>query len=184
MRTRRAVGAASLALGLLVGATQVVAGPVMFKVSENLMDQVGRTGIKDDDVKDEFNFHLASAQKLSGALMTAGHKFGQKAVKSKLDITKVYLTSADNKNLAPIELVGSDADDLGVETWTLSNVVLTAGDWVLHVEGKGGLIKGGKQANSYSLQLTGVNAVPEPQTLALSLLALCGLVAVKRLRKA
>jgi hypothetical protein len=183
MRTSKTVGAVSLALALLAATAPVMAGPVQFKVGDSLLERLVHKDIKDEVVADVFQFHLASSQKLSGDLVTAGQASGPVILKSKLDITKVYLKSASNPALAPIDLIGVDAD-LGVEVWTLSGALLTAGDWELHVEGKGGLKSTSKQANSYAVQLTGVNAVPEPQTLALSLLALCGLVVVKRLRKA
>lgn len=173
------------AVAVLAAMSSAVAGPVKFQSGSQLVESVGDDrAIKNEEFSDSYKFHLNTDQVISGSVQTQGQQKGQTFLDPQLDIWSVYFSNEQGAKvfLTPVagtELAGSRTK--GVEQWTVTpGQTLAAGDWKLNIEGKGGIAAGKKAADSYIARLDGVNAVPEPQSLALSLLALGALLYVRR----
>ncbi len=166
-----------------------MAGPVKFESAGQFLDSVGEDrAIKNEQFSDSYQFHLDSAQVISGTVRTQGQQKGQTFLDPQLDLLSVYFSNAAGAKVFLIPVAGTELTDSrtkGVEQWTVApGQLLAAGDWKLNIEGKGGLAANKKSADSYIARLESVNAVPEPQSLALSLLGLGALVLLGRKRRA
>lgn len=173
----------------LAAMNSATAGPVKFQAGNQLVESVGEDReIKNEVFSDSYKFHLNVAQVISGTLQTQGQQKGASFVDPLLDIRSVYFSNEQGAKvpLTPVagtELAGSRTK--GVEQWAVvSGQRLEAGYWTLNIEGKGGIAANKKDADRYIVRLDGVNAVPEPQSLALSLLGLGALFYVRRSRRA
>lgn len=177
MQNKTKAAAISLVLALAGMATQAVAGPVLS------LDPVGgfqNLGVKEGRFTDIFQFHVDGSSSWGGSLLTPAS--------AALDIDSAFLVKLGANGLpdlsskllfSELTAVNWEEQDVGSEQWALSSVLLSSGDWQLHVAGEGL----SKRFGSYSGSLR-TAAVPEPQTLALSLLAIAAMAGVARKRKA
>ncbi|MCV2349360.1 FxDxF family PEP-CTERM protein [Paucibacter sp. Y2R2-4] len=176
------------AVAVLAAMSSAVAGPVKFQSGGQFVESVGDDrAIKNEEFSDSYKFHLIAAQVISGTLQTQGQQKGERFLDPLLDIRNVYFSNEQGAKvfLTPVagtELAGSRTK--GVEQWAVApGQKLEAGDWTLNIEGKGGIAANKKDADRYIVRLDGVNAVPEPQSLALSLLGLGAVLYVRRGRR-
>lgn len=181
MRTSKTVGAISLALGLLVGAAQVMAGPVLALASDWTFGNTAVSGSKDgfsDTVK---TLHLDSGRLITAYLATKDQM---------LDIKGVYFVKLgasgapdESTRIAFKEALAVDwakQDGAASERWEIAPALLSAGDWQLEVTG----LRRAKGSAAYTGAIQTGNQIPEPQTLALSLLAIAAMAGLARRRKA
>jgi len=185
MRTKKAVGAmVSLAAGLLSLASQVHAGPVT-QLSLGVDGEFANYAIRTqggEAFSDAFRtLTLSSNRLVSGNLLTQSTMA--------VDVVDVYLVKLDAQGQADMSTGRSFTEqlavdwsqaDYGAEQWSLAPVLLSAGTWELRVSGD---VLGGKHGAAYSGRLQTGNSVPEPQTLALSLVALAAMAGLKRRRQ-
>jgi hypothetical protein len=166
-----------------------VAGPVTFQTDAGPTESVGSDlAIKNESFSHSYTFHLDSRQEISVSLQTQGQQKGDKFLDPQMSILDVYISRPGSKERIPLTPVAgtdfSNSQNTGLKQWVLAKKpVLADGYWTLNIEGQGG-IKNGKSADSYIARLDGVSVVPEPQSLALSLLGLGALVYARRTRRA
>lgn len=186
MRTSKTVGAVSLALGLLFGLGfglgPAMAGPVL-TLSADGTGTFGNAKVPGssagflDVVK---TLHIENDRLITAYLATHEQALNIKAV----SLVKLNNGAPDETTRLKFEeVVAVDWGQAGVgsgsERWEIASSLLTAGDWQLEVSGQ--------RRSKYSAGYAGViqtdNRVPEPQTLALSLLALGAMAGLAQLRK-
>lgn len=185
MRTKQAAVAVSLLAGLLGLASQVQAGPV---TSLNLgsdgsfNNNAVRTQAGTESFSDVFSaLTLTGNRMVSGSLLTQANMA--------IDVSEVFLVKLDaqgqadlssRRNFSELVAVDWENEDKGAEQWNLAPVLLSAGTWELRVSGD---VLGSKHGAAYSGQLQTGNSVPEPQTLALSLVAFAAMAGLSRRRQ-
>lgn len=169
-----------MALALLAGATQVLAGPVLTLAADGTF---GNARVSEGRFAEAFSqIHLDSDRVITAYLSTQASQA--------IDIDSVFLVKLDAAG-APIEssrrsfnevlAVDWSAKDYGAERWELPSALLSAGNWQIQVSGEG---LGNKHGAAYSgAVVQAANDVPEPQTLALSVLALAAMAGLARRRK-
>lgn len=184
-----------LTAAVLAGvAANVQAAPVLFNLGKGPQAGFGAEGIAkpSEDAPPTswsfFEFSLQQNSKVAGGLDTLGWK----SYAPRLDILSAVLVQGKPGADLMARLVdgtafeqvsGQDwtvADTSGAERWSLlPGKTLTAGDWTLAVQYQA---FGNKQPSAFRGELN-ATAVPEPHSLALSLLALAAGAAVLRKRK-
>lgn len=155
---------AALALSMAASAS---AGPLSFS-NHSLQDSTGFGTA----FSDTYLFTLDSTGWLRGTLFTNAALGGDPAV----DVQSVLLRRAGG-DVGWTESVAIDWDvaETGVEHWALSPRLLAAGEWQLVVSG---LSYADKAGNGYDADMH----LPEPQSMALAVLALMG-AGLARLRR-
>lgn len=186
MRTKKAaVAVVSLATALLGMATQVQAGPVN-QLSLGASGDFANAAILTLDGGEAFA-DAFSALTLSSSRMVSGNLLTQ--ANMAVDVASVFLVKRDaqgqidmstRRNFTELVAVDWEQSDYGAEQWSLAPVLLSAGTWELRVSGD---VLGGKHGAAYSGQLQAGNSVPEPQTLALSLVAIAAMAGLSRRRQ-
>ncbi|MDC8785873.1 PEP-CTERM sorting domain-containing protein [Roseateles koreensis] len=176
---RKAVAVAGL---MAVGLAQ--ASPVLSAASPFTF---GKGGIQVTEVvTDDFAFHLDQSATVQGTVSTLGFKTYLPAI----DISDAYLWNASSEQrVSFLETLGADWTNAAnaFEQWTLTPVLLSAGDWQMVVVEQG---LGSKRESAYQGTLTAVsyNAplhVPEPAGMLLSLTAVGAMgIALRRRRAA
>jgi len=185
MRTKQAVVAMSMAAALMGLASQVHAGPV----TQLALGADGAFSNPNIGSKSGQNFaNVFSGLLLSADTLVSGNLFTK--ANMAVDVEDVYLLKLDGNGKADpasrlsfTQTVGRDwsKPGYGAEEWTLAPVSLSAGQWELHVNG---YLEGAKHGAAFNGQLkTGSNNVPEPQSLALSLVALAAMAGLSRRRQ-
>lgn len=176
MFTTKVVGAIALALGLMAGTLPVLAGPVLALAADG---SFGNASVREGRFAEAFGqLHISGNGAVTAYLATQASQA--------IDIDGVFLVKVDRGGVAIEstrrsfnEVLAVDwADrDFGSERWELPSSVLSAGSWQIQVSGEG---LGSKHGAAYAGAIVPASSqVPEPQTLALSLLALVAMVGLK-----
>lgn len=182
MRTKQAALAVFTAATLMGLASQVQAGPVTqlsLGANGDFANPSIRTHSGSDSFADSFSaLTLNGNTWVSGKLLTDSNMA--------VDVTGVFLVKLDSQGQADLSTsrkfletvqVDWDNNDYGSEQWDLAPVLLSAGTWELRVDGS---VLTAKRGAAYTGQLQTGNTVPEPQSLALSLVALLAMAGLSR----
>jgi hypothetical protein len=180
MRTRKAMGVVSLVLVMLAGATQAIAGPVLALASDGTFGNAEVNGSKKGFTDKVKVLHLDNSQWVTAYLSTTDQKLDIK------DVHLVKLNAAgeadDATRIGLNEILAVDwskQEGAGSERWEITPALLSAGDWQLVVTG----LRRSKGSAAYTGAIQTDNKIPEPQTLALSILALAAMAGLNRCRK-
>ncbi|MCV2356634.1 FxDxF family PEP-CTERM protein [Paucibacter sp. B2R-40] len=169
-----------MALALLAGATSALAGPVLTLAPDWTFGNAAVSGSKNgfsDIVK---TLHVDGNQMITAYLATKDQMLDIKGV----SFVKLGAQGAPDEStrLAFTETLAVDwtkQEGTASERWERSPVRLSAGEWQLEVTG----LRRSKSFGAYSGAVQADSQVPEPQTLALSLLALAAMAGLARRRK-
>lgn len=173
---------AALSLAFAAGAATAAPVPISFQQTDadgyaaDLFSGAGTS------FADAHSFTLANAATLSGDIKATIVDGAPGATTAYLDIQSAYLQSSSGQRIDLVQTVGFDWAHgfSGNEVWTLSPVLLSAGDWTLFIAGVGINDKG---SDGYDAVLTTVaGELPEPAALALVAAALAALGLSRRRR--
>ncbi|MFY7865213.1 FxDxF family PEP-CTERM protein [Roseateles sp.] len=183
MNTKKAVMAVSMVSALLGLASQVQAGPVIQQLTLGSEGAFANTQIS---TKGSVDFQTTfSTLVLNGNTLVSGSLFtGEKMA---VDVLEVFLfkLNATQGEVARYDFTETLAFDWtqpgqGAEQWSFGPQTLSAGTWALQVNG---YVEGAKHGASFAGQLQSSNPVSEPESLALSLLALGAMAGLSRRQK-
>jgi len=185
MNTKRAVIAMGMASALLGLASHVQAGPVpviqqLTLGADGAFANTQVSNMGGVEFQTTFNTLILNSPTLvSGSLFTTNLMA--------VDVEKVFLfkLNATQGEVARYDFTETLAFDWtkpgnGAEQWSFGPQTLSAGTWALQVNG---YVEGAKHGASFSGQLKTSNQVSEPESLALSLLALGAMAGLSRRRK-
>lgn len=151
------------ALALTLGAATAHAAPIALSFGANGDVAFQRQGIQFGAIHDQYSFQLLADGSFGLRLQTGGKNAND------VVFSQVYLTQGSKR----IDLQAPNP--AGFEVWELPSQILSAGEWVLHIDGQDTIHK---SAGAY--RFSAQNHVPAPATLALAGL---GLVAAGWVRR-
>lgn len=160
------------AAAALVLATSASAGPVTVSNTTHKDPTGFGTAFTDSNV---YTFTLAESTWFSGLLNTKGVL----SAVPKVDISAVTLsnlTTGETLSWAELVAVTWATTRVGAEQWALSPRELGAGTWSLSVSGTS---YSNKQGNGYTVAME----LPEPGSVGLAFVAVCGALIASRRRK-